>query len=474
MTTPSATRASATLVTPVTPATPSSSAPLAALLGATADAVAAVRRGRSLTDALTATPAALRPGTQALSFQALRGLGLAQGLLGRLASRPPPPWVEALLLAALALAAQDDTPYPAHTLVSQAVEAAKRRAPASAGFVNAVLRRFLREREPLIAACAADPVAAWNHPRWWIDRLRRDWPSHWEALLAAANQRAPMMLRVNLRQGGVDDYLRLLSEAGLAARAVALPGTEASSQAIELAQPSPVQALPGFEAGAVSVQDLAAQQAAPLLLDGLSPVGGAGRLHVLDACAAPGGKTAHLLERAELDLLALDADASRLVLVGETLRRLGLSARLCAADARDTAAWWDGRPFDAILLDAPCSASGIVRRHPDVRWLRRDSDIAALTRTQSALLDALWPLLRPGGRLLYAVCSIFREEGGAQIDAFLQRTPDACVLPSPGYLLPLADNREAPKAPEAPVTDGFFYALLERRDAPDAGPPHPR
>jgi 16S rRNA (cytosine967-C5)-methyltransferase len=484
------------------------SAPLAGLLDATADAVAAVRAGRSLTEALAATPAVLRPGTQSLAFQALRGLGGAQARLRLLAPKAPPPWVEALLLTALALAAQDEgAPYPPHTLVSQAVEAAKHRARPSAGFVNAVLRRFLREREALAARVAADPVAQWNHPAWWIDRLQRDWPGHWQALLAAANTRAPMTLRVNARRSTPAAYLERLADAGLAARVVALPG-EGACQGVELAAPCPVQALPGFDEGAVSVQDLAAQQAAPLLLGmgagalrsvaggiesalprhtgergsppppraqevepapfaGIHPGGPTDptdpsmRLRVLDACAAPGGKTAHLLELAGLDLLALDADAGRLVRVAETLQRLGLAARLQAADARNTAAWWDGRPFDAILLDAPCSASGIVRRHPDVRWLRRDSDIAALARTQAALLDALWPLLRPGGRLVYAVCSVFRAEGDRQIDAFLQRTPDARTLPSPGYLLPLADN------PAQPVTDGFFYALLERTEAPD-------
>ncbi len=449
------------------------SAPLAGLLDATAAAVAAVRAGRSLTEALAATPTALRPGAQALAFHALRGLGGAQARLRRLAPKPPPPWVEALLLTSLALAAQDEgAPYPVHTLVSQAVEAAKRRAPASAGFVNAVLRRFLREREALASSVAPDPVAQWNHPAWWIDRLQRDWPADWQALLAAANTRAPMTLRVQRRRTTPAAYLQRLADAGLAARVVALPGSDAS-QAIELATPCPVQALPGFDEGAVSVQDLAAQQAAPLLLgDGARWLGAAGgglasRPRVLVACAAPGGKTAHLLELADLDLLALDADAERLLRVAETLQRLGLAARLEAADARDTAAWWDGRPFDAILLDAPCSASGIVRRHPDVRWLRRDSDIAALARTQAALLDALWPLLRPGGRLVYAVCSVFRDEGDRQIDAFLQRTPDARALPSPGYLLPLADN------PGQPVTDGFFYALLERAGAPGTAPPRP-
>jgi 16S rRNA (cytosine967-C5)-methyltransferase len=215
----------------------------------------------------------------------------------------------------------------------------------------------------------------------------------------------------------------------------------------------------------VSVQDAAAQLAAPLPLGAGLPR----HAHVLDACAAPGGKTAHLLELAELDVLALDSDPARLPRVHETLARLGLAARTVAADAGDPAAWWDGRAFDAILLDAPCSAAGIVRRHPDVRWLRRAADIDALAATQARLLEALWPLLAPGGRLLYCTCSVFRAEGQAQIDAFLQRHGGAALAanpPSPGHLLPLADNAnesdEHPMHENSAAADGFFYALLEK------------
>ncbi|HET7792535.1 MAG TPA: methyltransferase domain-containing protein, partial [Rhizobacter sp.] len=212
----------------------------------------------------------------------------------------------------------------------------------------------------------------------------------------------------------------------------------------------------------VSVQDAAAQLAAPLLIGPGLPAGA----RVLDACAAPGGKTAHLLELADLDVLALDSDASRLQRVQETLARLGLHAHMRAADAREPAAWWDGQPFDAILLDAPCSASGIVRRHPDVRWLRRATDIATLAATQAQLLDALWPLLKPGGRLLYCTCSVFQAEGRAVIDAFLQRQPGAGIAPqpaSPGHLLPLADNPPNGAAPASGASpDHFFYALLAK------------
>jgi 16S rRNA (cytosine967-C5)-methyltransferase len=445
------------------PATPSpsrppiaASLPLATLLGHAADAVAAVRNGRSSTEALAALPSAARPGAQALAFHALRTLGLAQVLRAALVPKPPAPWVDALLLTALGLAADEaGAPYPSHTLVSQAVEAAKQRARPASGFVNAVLRRFLREREALLAAAASDPVAVWNHPRWWIERLQRDWPAHWQALLQANNARAPMTLRVNARRSSAAEYLARLRDAGLAATTFEAPW---AASALALDAPCPVQSLPGFDDGAVSVQDLAAQRAAGLLLDGASLAPGA---RVLDACAAPGGKTAHLLERADLDVLALDADAGRLRKVDETLARLGLRARTLAGDARDPTAWWDGRPFDAVLLDAPCSASGIVRRHPDVRWLRRPSDLQTLAATQDALLAALWPCLKPGGRLVYATCSVFKAEGSERVDAFLQRAPGAVLRPSPGHLLPLADNA-LPGA--AAAGDGFFYAVIDKRE----------
>jgi len=438
------------------PSSATASLPLAKLLNHAADAVQAVRAGQSLNVALAHCPAAARPGTQALSFHALRWLGAAQALRAQLAPKTPPPAVDALLLTALALLwPQAEAPYADHTLVDQAVDAARQRAKPSAAFVNAVLRRFLRERDALVAAALRDPVARFNHPRWWIDRLKADWPGDWQAILDADNQHPPMSLRVNARRSDAPAYVARLQAQGLAATAI-------GAQTVVLAQPCPVTQLPGFAQGDVSVQDAAAQRAAPLLIGaGLRP--GA---RVLDACAAPGGKTAHLLELAELDVLALDSDPARLTRVHETLARLGLAARSVAADAGDPAAWWDGRPFDAILLDAPCSAAGIVRRHPDVRWLRRASDIAALAATQARLLDALWPLLAPGGRLLYCTCSVFRAEGQDQIDAFLQRQPGAALAaspPSPGHLLPLPDNRDQrPVHENRAAADGFFYALLER------------
>ena len=302
---------------------------------------------------------------------------------------------------------------------------------------------------------------AFNHPAWWIERVRQDWPTQWAALLTAANRHPPMVLRVNARRLSAAAWAQRLAEHGHAARVI-------GPQAVLLAQPCPVSELPGFAEGEVSVQDLHAQRAAPLLL-GLDPSAGARPAlppgaRVLDACAAPGGKTAHLLELADLDVLALDSDPQRLARVQDTLHRLRLQARLQAGDGRRPQDWWDGRPFDAILLDAPCTASGIVRRPPDVRWLRRPDDVAALARTQAELLDALWPLLAPGGRLLYATCSIFQAEGRQQIDAFLQRhAADKPLLDahSPGHLLGLPDN--GPAAPTASAEgDGFFYALIHK------------
>jgi 16S rRNA (cytosine967-C5)-methyltransferase len=417
------------------------------LLTCCAEAVAAVMAGRSLTEALSAPPPALRPGTQALAFTVMRRLGLAQQLRRQLVPKRPAAWVDGLLLTALALAT--GTEYPAHTLVDQAVNAAKRRARPASAMVNAVLRRFERERDAQLAQALTHELAQWNHPDWWVAKLRQDWPEHWQALLASNQQAAPMMLRVNARHGSRDAYMQRLEATGISA-------TPFGDVGLTLAQGVAVQKLPGFEQGDVSVQDASAQMSATLLLSaGLRP--GA---RVLDACSAPGGKTAHLLEAQDLDMLALDVDAERLGKVADTLGRLGLHARTQAADAAQVPTWWDGQPFDAILLDAPCSASGIVRRHPDVRWLRRPEDIAALAQTQDRLLDALWPLLAPGGALLYCTCSLFKQEGQDRIDAFLQRQPQALALAAPGHLIPVVEYADTPVG--HPLGDGFFYALLRK------------
>ena len=429
--------------------------------------MADVHAGRSLAERLPAVPAPLRPGTQALVFDTLRRAGTARALVGALAERPPPPPVAALLEVALALLLQG-TAYAEHTVVDQAVQALPRlRAPALRGFVNACLRRFLRERDALLARAQTTPEGRWNHPGWWVQRLQQDYPDHWAAVLAANDRPAPMVLRVNLRQSAREAYRAQLAALGWAATPIGADG-------LVLAEPVPVERLPGWAQGAVSVQDGAAQLAAPLLLgEGLRP-----GTRVLDACAAPGGKTAHLLERADLDLWALDADGARTERIRDTLQRLRLPAaghvHVLTADAGSPADWWDGQPFDAILLDAPCSASGIVRRHPDIRWLRRPDDIDRLAAEQRRLLKALWPLLAPGGRLLYATCSVFRAEGADVVADFQAHHPQARILPAPGHLLPGGLAADATDTTSSFVSahgmgdnvrcgmDGFFYALFAK------------
>lgn len=439
-----------------------SQVPLWQQLQHTAAAIAQIRAGTSGSVAFAAVEPALRPGVQALGFQTLRWLGRAEALRRHLAQRTPPPAADALLCTALALGWNPaQSPYEPFTLVDQAVEAAKRHPAtrAQASFINACLRRFLREREALVAATDHEPVAQWNHPRWWIERLRRDHPRDWERVLMADNQQPPMTLRVNTKKTAVAPYQQALAAMNLIATRVGASG-------LQLASARPVQQLPGFAEGAFSVQDAAAQRAAPLLLDGLRHRDGAPPLRILDACAAPGGKTAHLLELSDpaaVSVTALEVDAVRSRRIDETLARLGLQAQILVADAARPADWWDGTPFDAILLDAPCTASGIARRHPDVRWLRRESDVEQLARLQAELLRALWPLVRPGGRLLYCTCSVFRAEGSQQIEAFLARHTDARWCPSPGHLLPQG-GAQAHGIPDNPdgEHDGFFYALLEK------------
>lgn len=436
--------------------------PLWRQLQLTAAALASIRSGVSGAVAFEGVEPALRPGVQAIGFQVLRWLGRAEALRRHLAKRTPPPPADALLCTALALAWNgDEAPYETFTLVDQTVEAAKRNpvTRAQASFINACLRRFLRERDALVAATDTEPVAQWNHPRWWIERLKRDHPREWQRVLRADNMQAPMTLRVNVRKTDRRAYLAALEAADLDARAVGESG-------IQLVRARPVHQLPGFAEGLVSVQDAAAQLAAPLLLAGLERAAGDAPWRVLDACAAPGGKTAHLLEWAgqgAAAVTALEVDAQRSRRIGDTLARLGLQAEVVVADASRTAVWWDGVPFDAILLDAPCTASGIVRRHPDVRWLRRESDVAQLAIQQAMLLASLWPLVRPGGRLLYCTCSVFREEGSHQIDAFLAHNTDARLMPSPGHLLPQSGGIDH-SVPDNPLGDhdGFYYALLEK------------
>ena len=438
---------------------PNEQIPLWRQLGATALVIQAVREGASGTAVIENVPIELRPGVQALAFHVWRNLGRAQALRKALANKLPPPAADALLCVALALAWNEaDAPYDAFTLVNQTVEAAKRGAAthAQASFLNACLRRFLRERDALVEHTDADPVAVWNHPGWWIKRLQKERPIHWREILDAANRHAPMTLRVNPRKTTSGEYLAALLKAGIAAQATA-------ATTIVLEQPVGVQRLPGFEQGLVSVQDTAAQMAAPLLLAGLPK---SRDLRILDACAAPGGKTGHLLEVSDAQVLALEIDPLRAERITQNLKRLGLQAQVVMADASRPQDWWDGQAFDAILLDAPCTASGIVRRHPDVRWLRRESDIAQLAAFQKRLLQALWGLLSPGGRLLYCTCSLFLAEGDGQVQTFLTHNTDAVLLPSPGQLMP----RNGIKADAVPDNgprdhDGFYYALLQKRMA---------
>ena len=419
----------------------------------------AVRDGQSMTAALLDVDSTLRPGVQALGFHALRWLGRAEALRQQLAKRPPPPQADALLCVALALAWNEkEAPYSTFVLVDQAVEAAKRSEATThqASFINGCLRRFLRERDELVAKTDANPQAVWNHPQWWVDRVRKDHPEQWQTILRANNTKAPLVLRINARKTTVDQYIRALAAMNIKAGTV-------GAQGVILANALAVPSLPGYAEGHFSVQDAAAQLAAPLLLNALPTDR---QLNILDACAAPGGKTAHLLELGDNRVTALDIDARRRERVAQNLHRLGLQAQIVVGDAAQPDAWWDGQLFDGILLDAPCTASGIVRRHPDVRWLRRPTDIAQLASIQAQLLDRLWQLLEPGGAFVYCTCSVFRAEGDNQIQTFLAHHTDARLMPSPGHLLPQIS------VPGAVIPDnlmrehdGFYYALLQKRSA---------
>lgn len=371
-----------------------------------------------------------------LSYGVLRHLGLLDHILNQLLKRPlAEPALRYLLLVGLYELLEGRT--PPYAVVNETVSAAPRRV---SGLVNAVLRNFLRRRQLLLEQAQQDPLARWNHPAWWIARLRQEYPEHWQAILEAANQHPPMTLRVNRRRTQVPAYQRLLLASGMAAEQI-------GDWALRLSRPVPVGQLPGFADGLVSVQDLGAQYAAPLLdcRDGM---------RVLDACAAPGGKSAHLLECHELDLTALDLAPERLQRVRQNLTRLDLTARLLVGDAASPQTWWDGRPFDRILLDAPCTASGVVRRHPDGKWLKRAEDATRLAGRQLQLLEALWPLLERGGKLLYVTCSLFRAENREVVQAFLGHHPDAVEEP-----LDLPGGREGQLLPDS-HHDGFFYARL--------------
>ena len=425
-----------------------------------------------------------------MAYATMRGLGIASFLADRLNARKPAPALAALQW--VALTALLETRRAPAIVIDQAVSAARDLAgaggaggaagadnagagKAAAGFINATLRRFLRERESLLAQASTDIQASHNLPRWWVELLMQHYPASWREIVAAGARKAPLTLRVNSRAADVDTIAARLTAAGIGWRRTGL-------HAITLSQAMPVERIPGFAEGLVSVQDAGAQLAAPLL----DPRDGD---RVLDACAAPGGKTTHLLELADCEVLALELDPKRALRIRENLQRQRLDASVVVGDVTRPHDWWDGRAFDRIMLDAPCSASGIVRRHPDVPWHRRRSDIATFARGQQRLLDALWPLLKPGGTLVYITCSIFPEEGESVISAFCSQHSDAERRPS---IVRWAHEATAvsqllPTGPAGPVDpsdssgpggnrngsessdsdrrehDGFYYALLSKR-----------
>jgi 16S rRNA (cytosine967-C5)-methyltransferase len=444
--------------------------PLAFHLRGAAQAVAQVKTGTALPQALarifldgSLSPQA-RGAIQDIAYRTMRQLGLAEGLLALLTVKPiQTPVLHGLLSCALALLAgesedkdkdkeKDGGRYDAFTIVDQAVDAAAADPDMAhaKGMVNAVLRRFLREQATLLPQVRKTPAGNWNYPVWWIDRIRDAYPDQWQAILHAGNRQPPLTLRINQRKTTLAAYLQILQDAGLEATAV-------GPLAVKLHRPIPVAQIPGFADGLSSVQDAAAQLAAPLL--DVHP-----GMRVLDACAAPGGKTGHLLEMADITLTALDHDPKRLRRIAENLDRLQLQATLVAGDAgtgteAGTAKpgehhWWDGRRFDRILADLPCTASGIVRRHPDIRWLRRKTDTAQLATLSAGILDNLWQMLEPDGKLLLVTCSLWPQESEQQAVAFSGRNKDAVRLPAPGQLLPTADAQQD--------HDGLFYALFQK------------
>ena len=401
-----------------------------------------VLSGKNLTDTLATAwrqHPALAPAERAavmdITHGALRHYGWLRGALDKLLTRPlTDSRIDRLLI--VALYQLEHTQAAPYAIVDHAVRVASAHEGGRLkGLTNAVLRNFQRRHDELAAALRREPTAFWNHPDWWVGAVQQAYPKDWKAILTASNQHPPMTVRVNRRRLSVADWLTRLQEAGL-------EGVVLEGDAVRLVKPVPVDKLPGFAEGDVSVQDAGAQLAA----DWLEVADG---MRVLDACAAPGGKTCHLLERAQLDLTAVDNDAHRLQRVQSNLTRLGLSARCLTGDASRPKAWWDGQMFDRVLADVPCSASGVARRHPDIKWTRRPTDIPSLGRQQGALADALWALVAPGGKMLYATCSIFPTENRRQIDAFLTRHVNA-ELERDIQLLPDENH------------DGFYYALIRK------------
>ena len=382
---------------------------------------------------------ATRGAVRDLAWTTLREFRRGGVVLDRLLNTPPATVIHALLLVALTRLRQ--RPEQPHTVVDQAVQAAAALMPGLKNMVNGVLRNALRQRDQWLEWEQRDPEARYGFPAWWIQRVKNAHPSAWGAALQAGNERPPMAVRVNVRRASIEQLEAELAAAGCASRRL-------DNDAILLERALPVARLPGYAEGRVSVQDAGAQWAARLL----DPQPGE---RVLDACAAPGGKAAHLLERADLQLLALELDPVRARRIEHNLPRRGRYAAVKVADCRDRAKWWDGRPFDRILADVPCSASGVVRRHPDIKWLRRDTDIVQFAAQQAQILDALWHALAVGGTMLYVTCSVFDEENAGQIARFCARHTDAQRLSIQGrpdfQLLPNGEH------------DGFYYALLRKQ-----------
>ena len=439
--------------------------PGAATRGLAARAVARVLGdGVTLDDAfavldLEILPATDRAQVKALAFGALRWHHRHRQLLHLLLVRPLPGGDKLLeSLLSVGLFQMLDERQPDYAAVSATVDAARWLGmPKAVGLVNATLRRLQREREALMERALATEEGRYSHPAWLIDRLKRDWPDDWRTVLEAALRQPPLWLRVNALKQTVAGYRARLERAALAGEVEPdIP------DGIRLPRPLPVNAIPGFAEGEVTIQDAGSQLAAQLL----APAPG---MRVLDACAAPGGKATHLLERAggRLDLVALDIDARRLARVRENLDRLGLVAATLAGDAQQPDAWWDGRAFDCILVDAPCSGTGVIRRHPDIKWLRRESDIAPLGRSQRGILDRLWPLLRPGGRLLYVTCSILKQENAEVLAGFLEAHPDAAPVEAPRGAVPAWAAPQPgggwQSLPGHADTDGLYYALMIRQ-----------
>lgn len=415
---------------------------LAQALWQSAALIGEVRDGVSLTEALSRVPSSMRGACQSLSYNALRNRPIILSALEKFIHRSVSPEIEDLLLvAASTLVPGSPNLYPSHTLVNEAVKAAEKSEETiyAKGMINAVLRR-VSENPGLFLF---KPSALKHFPAWWLEKLKAGYPSNWKDIILASQKHPPLFLRVNHRKITTQGYLDRLHEAGFKTKDIPVQYQKLAPQAICLEVPVPVELLPGFADGDVAVQDLGAQIAAHLI----NPKDGE---HILDACAAPGGKAAHLLELSNIDLLAIEKDPLRLGRITENLDRLGLSAQVKCGDANEKEQWWDGKQFDAILADVPCSASGIVRRHPDIPYLRRAEDIVNLKIAQRKLLSNLWHVLKPGGRLLYVTCSIFPEEGESQINWFLKSQPDAVRLPCLGQILP------------SDWHDGFFYALLTK------------